>query len=156
MEFRTARPNESAALSELVLAGVAYWGHDVNFPDAVRSLEEHDLPTPEFIEANTVEVLVDDERPIGFYSLVEADGFVDLEHMFLDVDRIGSGLGRRLFERATTVARGIDDRMRILSDPAAKGFYAAMGAELEREVEAAPGFFLGVMWLDLRQPADRG
>ncbi|GAA2035134.1 hypothetical protein GCM10009819_19440 [Agromyces tropicus] len=154
MEFRTARPDDSAALSELTLAGVAYWGHDVNFPEAVQHLREHDLPTPEFIGSNTVEVLVDDDRSVGFYSLSQEDGFVDLVHMFLAVDLIGTGLGRRLFERATGVARGLDERMRILSDPEATGFYAAMGAELEREVEAAPGFRLGLMWLDLREPAE--
>jgi len=137
-----------------VLGGIAHWGHDVNFPDAVASLKEHDLPTADFIEANTVEALVDGDRVVGFYSLVDEPEFVDLVHMFLAVDRIGTGDGRRLFERAVRVARGSRDRMRILSDPEATGFYSAMGATLEREVEASPGFMLGLMWFDLGDRTD--
>lgn len=137
-----------------MLGGIAHWGHDVNFPDAVASLKEHDLPTADFIEANTVEALVDGDRVVGFYSLVDEPEFVDLVHMFLAVDRIGTGDGRRLFERAVRVARGSRDRMRILSDPEATGFYSAMGATLEREVEASPGFMLGLMWFDLGDRTD--
>ncbi|WP_353814736.1 GNAT family N-acetyltransferase [Agromyces sp. SYSU T00266] len=154
MDFRAARPHEADELGRLVLGGVAHWGHDVNFPDAVASLKEHDMPTAAFIEANTVEALVDDGRVVGFYSLVDEPEFVDLVHMFLAVDRIGTGDGRRLFERATSVAHGRADRMRILSDPAATGFYSAMGANLEREIEDAPGFMLGLMWFDLDHRTD--
>lgn len=41
------------------------------------------------------------------------------------------------------------DRMLIMSDPRAAGFYEAMGAHAERTVEAVPGFTLTVFWHDL-------
>jgi len=37
-----------------------------------------------------------------------------------------------------------------MSDPGAVGFYRAMGAEYERDVEISPGFRLGVFWYQLR------
>jgi hypothetical protein len=149
MEFRAARPDESELLSQIVLAGVAHWGHDVNFPEAVAGLRENGLPDGGFIEANTVEVLVDGDEIAGFYSLAVADDHIELVHMFMPVERIGTGCGRRLWDRAVRQARGLAPRMMIMADPAAKGFYAAMGAELGRDIEVAPGFELGQMWYDL-------
>lgn len=151
MEFRAARSDESELLSEIVLAGVAHWGHDVNFPEAVAGLRESGLPDDDFIEANMVEVLVDRDEIAGFFSLAVADDHVELVHMFMPVERIGTGCGRRLWDRAVTQAQGLAPRLMIMADPAAKGFYAAMGAELERDIEMAPGFELGQMWYDLDQ-----
>lgn len=150
MGFRPASPDESAFLGSLVLDGIRHWGHDVNFPEAFAGLQAHGLPTSEFIEEQTVEVLDDANGAVGFYSLADrGDGVVELVHMFASVERIGTGCGRRLWERSLDRARGMGDRILIMSDPAAKGFYAAMGATLECDVEVAPRFSLGRMWFEL-------
>lgn len=149
MEFRDARTADSAQLGKMVLAGVAHWGHDVNFPDAVAGLRANGLPSAEFIDANVVEALVEGEDLVGFYSLVPTGDDVELVHMFVATDRIGTGCGRRLWDRAVTRAHGMGRRMLVMSDPAAKDFYAAMGARLETDVEVSPGFALGRMWFDL-------
>lgn len=39
--------------------------------------------------------------------------------------------------------------MLIMSDPDARGFYEAMGAALDAEVEVSPGFVLGKYWFEL-------
>ncbi len=149
-QFRPASPADAPLLCELVLNGIRHWGHDVNFPEAFAGLAAEGLPTPEFIAEHWVEVLVRDGAPVAFYSLVDrGDGVVELEHMFVDVDRIRTGVGRRLWRRAIDRARDTGRRMKIMADPEAIGFYAAMGASLECEVEFAPGFALGKMWYDL-------
>jgi GNAT superfamily N-acetyltransferase len=155
MEFRSADPDESDVLGRMTLAGVRHWGHDENFPEAVEGLRQNGLPTPDFVTANLVEVLVDQDERVGFYSLATHDDHVELVHMFVDVDRIGSGVGRRLWHRAVSRASSLADRMLIMSDPSAKEFYSAMGARLERDVEVSPGFFLGQMWYDLSGDAGR-
>lgn len=155
MEFRDAAPHESDVLGQLVLDGVSYWGHDVNFPDAVAGLRANGLPTSDFIAANVVEVLIDGSKVVGFYSLAPNGEDIELVHMFLQADRIGTGCGRRLWERALTRARTSSGRMLIMADPEAKAFYTAMGATLERDVEASPGFALGRMWYDLDGPNER-
>jgi GNAT superfamily N-acetyltransferase len=152
--FRAATVEDVSLLRGLVLDGVRHWGHDVNFPAAFAGLEAEGLPTAEFIGEHVVEVLVDRGEPTGFYSLVDrGEGIVELEHMFVLVDRIGSGVGRRLWQRAVGRARESGRRLLIMSDPEAVGFYASMGAVLECRVEPSPGFELGKMWFDL--PADR-
>jgi GNAT superfamily N-acetyltransferase len=149
MEFRPARSDEADVLGRMVVAGVRHWGHDVHHPDAFAALEANALPTADWIEVNTVEVLVDDDEVLGFYGLERRDDLVELVYMFLAVDRIGTGCGRLLWDRAVDRARGQASRMLIMSDPEAKDFYAAMGAELDGEVETSPGFLLGRMWYDL-------
>jgi GNAT superfamily N-acetyltransferase len=156
MELRPARPEEADLLGRMVLAGVAHWGHDVNFPEAFEGLRRSGLPDVAFVAAHRVDVLDDGDEIVGFYSLVVGDGHVELVHMFLAVERIGTGCGRRLWDRAVKRARGLGPTLLIMADPAAKGFYAAMGAELEDDVEVAPGFALGRMWYDLDQVDGRG
>lgn len=150
--FRQARPDEAELLGEMTIQGVSYWGHDVNFPDAVEGLRRSGLPTPEYIERSPVFVLEEDSDVAGFYGLKQHDDHVELVYMFLVPDRIGTGYGRMLWEHAVAQARLLSDRMLILSDPESKGFYAAMGASLAGEREAAPGFRLGEFWFDLAHP----
>ena len=155
MEFRVASADESELLCQMVLDGVAHWGHDVNFPDAVAGLRASGMPDRDFISANLVEVLVDGTRVAGFYSLTPSGDDVELVHMFVASDRIGTGCGRRLWERAVARAASAAPRMMIMADPQAKTFYTAMGARLERDVEVSPGFSLGLMWYELGGATDR-
>lgn len=148
MEFRPARSDEAELLGEMTLAGVRHWGHDVNFPEAYAGLAAN-LPDADHIEQNPTFVLEDDGEVIGFYSLVPAEEHIELLQMFLAVERIGEGLGRRLWHHAVDQAARLGDRLLIKSDPEAAGFYRAMGAELERTLEVAPGFELSIFWYGL-------
>ena len=151
--FRPARPDEAELLGEMTIAGVSYWGHDVNFPENVEHLRQNNLPTSAYIEESPVFVLEEQGQVIGFYGLKQHDDFVDLVYMFLEPDRIGHGYGRRLWEHAVSQAARLSDRMRILSDPGATAFYAAMGASKERELDAGHGFRLTLFWYDLPRTA---
>lgn len=147
--FRRADPREAGLLGRFVLAGVRHWGHDVNHPDAFAGLRDHGLPTAAYVAAAPVYVIEDRAGIIGFYGLVIEDDFVDLRYMFLEPDRIGAGYGRRLWEHAVREATRHGTLLRIMSDPGAVGFYAAMGAEREGEIEVAPGFRLTRFWYPL-------
>jgi GNAT superfamily N-acetyltransferase len=149
LHFRAAEPDEADELAGMVMRGLAHWGHQERFPELIAEFEHENLPTPEFVRDNTVRVLEDDGRPVGFHGLRVEDEFVDLVYMFVEPTMIGTGLGRHLWDDAVTTGATLHRRMRILSDPGAVGFYRAMGAELEREVEVHPGFRLGLYWLDL-------
>jgi GNAT superfamily N-acetyltransferase len=148
MQFRPARPDEAERLGEMTLAGVRHWGHHEHHPEAYAGLAS-DLPDGDHIAQNPTYVLEENGAVIGFYSLIPSEDHVELYQMFLDVDRIGTGLGRRLWEHAISEAARHGQRMLIKSDPMAVGFYRAMGAVQERAVEVAPGFELGIFWYDL-------
>lgn len=151
LTLRPARPEEADELTALMLRSLGHWGHDVAFPELVARVAEEDAVTPDLVRRGEFWCL--DAGPgatVGFYGLVPREDDVDLTYMFLEPARVGHGHGRRLWEHAVERARATGrPRLRIVSDPRAVGFYAAMGARLERRVEVADGFALGLMWLDL-------
>lgn len=146
--FRRATAADRDVLNEMTLAGVRYWGHDVEHPDAYAGLVA-ELAADDDPDAHRVLVWEDDEGIAGFVDLRDRGEHVELLRMFLRTELIGRGHGRVLWDRAVDEASRMSDRMLITSDPEAAGFYEAMGAHAERTVEAVPGFNLTVFWHDL-------
>ena len=146
--FRRARADERELLDAMTLAGVRHWGHDVDHPEAYRGLVAL-LAADDGPEHHPVWVLEEGGEAIAFYDLRDCGEHVELLRMFMRPDLIGQGYGRKLWDHATTQAAEMHDRMLIMSDPGATGFYAAMGATLTAHHEVAPGFVLDEYWYDL-------
>ena len=90
----------------------------------------------------------------GFYSLGElSEDSYELEALFVDPPRIGTGVGGALLRHAidwlsTTSAR----RLLIQSDPQASDFYLAAGARKtgEKESGSIPGRYLPMFEINIR------
>jgi GNAT superfamily N-acetyltransferase len=98
--------------------------------------------SPEDVSTRHAHVLDVGATTLGFYSLAEpASGAIELEHLFVDPEHLGTGIGRALFAHACQRARTLGaDTLVIQSDPNAAGFYDAMGAQREREIQSSiPG-----------------
>ncbi|HWP79425.1 MAG TPA: GNAT family N-acetyltransferase [Candidatus Acidoferrum sp.] len=161
MVFKTAQPQDAAELSHLTYESKKFWG----YPDAYMALWTSALTiTPEYIENNTVVMAVEDGEIAGYFSIVEegpqevlevgnyrvAGGFY-LDNLFIHPEHIRQGLGRQLLDMALEHCRrqGIT-LLHVHSDPNAKGFYEAMGAEHLGDVPTKiPGRALPVMLLRL-------
>ncbi len=146
--FRRAGSSDRARLDELTLEGVRHWGHHVNHPEAYAGLEA-ELAGDDDPSEHHVLVWEDEDGVAGFVDLRDRGDHAELLRMFLRPALIGQGHGRMLWERAVATASTIADRLLIVSDPEATGFYEAMGARPERTVEPVPGFVLTVFWYDL-------
>ena len=125
--FRRAERHEARQLEALQKRSTSHWDYPDGFfdwaGDAVRISES-------YIADNPVVVLVDDEsHKLGFYSFTATEDGLLLDRMFLDVARIGEGLGRVLWRHAVQTARelGVTEFV-IGADPNAAPFYEAMGA----------------------------
>ena len=146
--FRPAIKSDVAMLDDLTLEGLRHWGYAETFPALLDQLA-NELPEGDEIERSPVFILEEGDSVVGFYGLRDRGDHAELLRMFLRVDHIDRGYGRRLWNHAIVEAAAIGDRMLIMSDPKAIGFYQAMGATLERLKEVAPDFSLGVLWYDL-------
>ena len=146
--FRRATSSDRDVLDEMTLAGVRHWGHDVAHPEAYAGLETR-LAVDDDPADHRVLVWEDDEGIAGFVDLRDRGDHVELLRMFLRTELIGHGHGRVLWERAVSEAARMADRMLIVSDPEATGFYEAMGARAERTIEPVADFTLTVFWYDL-------
>lgn len=146
--FRRARAEDREILDEMTLEGVRHWGHHEHHPQAYAGLAAAvDAETGP--EHHPVFILEEDGDLVGFFELRDRGEHIELLRMFLRTELIGHGFGLVLWDEAVSVAAASHDRMLILSDPGALGFYEAMGATLEAEVEVAPGFSIGSCWFDL-------
>jgi len=85
--------------------------------------------SPGFVRDNEMYVAVRGGEAIGFYALVGGECGLDLEHLWVLPDWIGTSLGRKLFKHAMARAKELGaETVTIESDPNAEGFYRRMGA----------------------------
>ncbi|MDJ0918725.1 MAG: GNAT family N-acetyltransferase [Woeseiaceae bacterium] len=138
MIIRAATAAEADLLSELALRSKAHWGYSDAFIEACRN----ELTVrPDQIQ-NTV-CADDNGELVGFYGLVPvSDDTVELEALFVEPSRIGSGVGKALIEHAISRASAQGaSRMLVEGDPNATAFYLAAGASQigERPSGSIPG-----------------
>lgn len=125
--IRLAEPHEASRLAELQNRSSTHWGYPPDFFDWAP--EAYVIPQ-EYVRDNTVYVLEEDGRVVGFYAYTVEEGELLLDKLFVDIDRIGTGCGRALWLHAVETARKLGhDHFIIGSDPNAASFYEAMGAE---------------------------
>lgn len=132
-----AERSDLPRLSEIAFAAKAYWQYPAEWLEIWRpqlTISEADLSNGSVVK------LTASGEIRGFYLLREDGGKLWLEHLWLDPQSIGQGLGRTLFEHAMATARdsGVS-KLHIESDPNAEGFYAAMGASKVGESRSEVG-----------------
>lgn len=136
--IRPAAITDSEALTNISYAAKRYW----NYPKEYFDIWENELTiTPAYIQNNKVYVAEVDGQIVGYFSLVEVKddfragkvfikkGFW-LEHIFILPGYIGKGIGTQLINYLKSLCQKLCiDKIRILSDPNAKGFYEKIGAQ---------------------------
>ena len=143
--IRLARIEEASALSELCVRSKATWGYDEAFMALARAVLQ---VSREQIAAGDVWVATAaDGEVAGMVSLgpSEQPNTLDLDKLFVEPQRIRTGVGRALIAHAIDEARRRGaTRLTILSDPYAAGFYERNGARRlgEAPSDAIPGRFV--------------
>ena len=140
--IRLARIDEASALSALCVRSKASWGYDEVFMALARVALE---VSPEQIAAGDVWVATAAGGSVaGIVALgsSEQPNTLDLDKLFVEPQRIRTGVGRALIAHAIGEARRRGaQRLTILADPYAAGFYERTGARLigEAPSDAIPG-----------------
>jgi len=125
-EIRSADPADAEPLSALALRAKSSWG----YPSEWLARWSDDLTlTAEYLATNPGFVAVENGTPIGVCVLQEAGGGATLEHVWVDPECHGRGVGRELVQRALARARDLGlERVEVHSDPFAEEFYLRLGA----------------------------
>lgn len=131
-----ARPTDAQRLTAIAHAAKRYWG----YPDELISLWQADLTiSPQFIVDCPVFCAVRDSEIVGFYALSRQGEFFELEHLWVDPQHMGTGVGALLFHHAVRTVRSMGGSiLNIASDPHAEGFYLRMGASRVGETPSQP------------------
>lgn len=139
--IRRATPDEAPLLNALTGRSALYWGYEPEFldwePEAL-------LVTPDFIAGSPIYVYEEGGHILGYHALLYKDPDWYLDKLFVEPDRIGTGLGKHLWLHAVATARDLGIRELLLdADPNAAPFYRAMGCEwLREETTTRPGWNL--------------
>ena len=131
--LRPARAAELPRLTALCHRSKAVWGYDAAFMAACR--EELTLTRQDLLQS-AVQIAEDAAGIVGVVQVVIDGAGAELEKLFVEPDRIGTGAGRQLMIWAIKAARaGGANRLMIDADPGAAGFYRRLGA---RDVGTTP------------------
>jgi GNAT superfamily N-acetyltransferase len=140
LRLRAAVADEAQALTKIAHDAKRHWG----YPERWINLWQADLTiSPDYLANNHVVVAESDGQIVGFYALVDRPDKVELDHMWVSPEHMGTGVGKELFFHAMQHAAGRNiSEVEIVSDPNAEGFYSKMGAyrigEMVSEVDGQP------------------
>lgn len=136
MKIRPAQATDASRLTAIAFAAKGHWG----YPEEWLRLWEQELTvTADDIRRYDVFLAEDKEVVVGFYAVSSDAPAGELEHMWVDPDSIGRGIGSQLFSHALQSAAEQGIRLlRIASDPNAEGFYLDKGARRIGIVPSTP------------------
>jgi GNAT superfamily N-acetyltransferase len=136
LHIRPAQPEDSLVLTRLSYAAKRHWG----YPEEWMRLWKEDLTvTREFIRKHRVYCALRESKIYGFYAFSGDGATRELEHMWVDPQFMGQGIGRVLFDHALELLRGQGcTRLKIVSDPNAETFYRKLGAVPVGRVSSRP------------------
>jgi GNAT superfamily N-acetyltransferase len=135
ISIRGAEPSEAEQLTAIAHAAKRHWG----YPDGWIEQWKPDLTiTPDFIADNEVFVAIVNDAIAGCCALIVTGELAEIEHMWIQPEHMGSGVGRALFEHARDRARELQlPVLELSADPNAEGFYERMGAKRIGDVPAS-------------------
>lgn len=149
IDVRLARRDERKALEDLQRRSALVWEE---YREALLSHPDAIHVSAGDIAAGAVRVAVDGNEVVGFSTVLIDGGRGELDALFVEPDRMRSGIGRVLIDDAAAVVRAAGGtRLDVTANPRALGFYEKVGFVADGEV--ATRFGPGVrMHLDVRPP----
>jgi len=148
IEIRRAVPTDSERATELARLAKAHWGYPAEWLERWRDAL---AITAADIEKHRTFVATVDGHVMGVCQLQEGEIGAMLEHVWVDPQVHGQGVGRALVEHATSAARGV---IAVVADPNAERFYIKLGAKRVGDVSApmpgAPARKLPLLEFDRR------
>ena len=143
--IRQADPSEAMFLTELAARSKAHWPYDKKYLIEAAKVTQ---VTPEDILKWPFRIIESDNKILGFSGLSPVKNEYMLDHLWIEPEFIGKGLGKILFSDVVMSASQMGwSKFTIASDPYAEKFYLKQGARHigQRESKIRPGFFLPLM-----------
>ena len=148
MTVRPARPGHCQRLREITIASKGSWG----YPDEqTRAWVERLDISDRLLERTDTAVAEADGRVVAWAQVLPVvDGVGVLDHLWVEPEAMGAGVGTQLFNWAAARARELGAAtMEWEGEPNALGFYERMGGRRVRTAMSEWGRPLPVMALEL-------
>lgn len=150
-ELRNFTREDLPAISDLGIRSKASRGYPEEMMRVFR--EELTICETEFDSLLVAKLAEHDGSPVGYFTLkTKPDGGIELEHLFVDPQFFGQGVGTQLLHDAICCAqeRGFEE-LTLIADPFAESFYTKHGAEVTGQHASAdiPGREIPIMRIAL-------
>ena len=150
-ELRDITADDLPTVSALGIRSKASWGYPETMMRVFR--EELTITADELGTLLVATLALEAGKPVGYFSLraTPHDG-IELEHLFVEPDHFGRGVGSLLLAEASRRATEMGQReMTLIADPFADSFYAKHGAEVIGQHASAdiPGREIPIMRISL-------
>ncbi|USN48028.1 MAG: GNAT family N-acetyltransferase [Pseudobdellovibrionaceae bacterium] len=120
--------HEAEELSQLAIKSKAHWPYDKEFIEncKIDLIISKDLASSDFLRVARL-----NNQIIGFYSF-KLENDPEMEHLFVEPDFIGKGIGLKLWQHSLKFAASKGwEKFKIVADPfAAEKFYLRVGCKL--------------------------
>ncbi len=93
-EIRYAKPSEASYLSDLASRSKSFWPYEASYLELCRSVTH---VTEDAIAKWPFWVAVTEERIIGFSAVCDVKGENMLDHLWIEPEYVGKGVGEALF-----------------------------------------------------------
>jgi len=125
-KYRRAMASDAENLTALMRRAKAHWGYPEEW---MQAWQQELTMTPEWINNNTVVLLIVNHNVIGFYGLEFQTNVAYLNHLWIEPHFIGVGFGKALFLNACqNVGDANYSIVELNADPNAEDFYLHLGA----------------------------
>lgn len=147
LSFRAAHIHELVPLNKLIKASKGYWGDSEAF--CQQFIDEYGL-TEGYLKKGCVDVLVLKDELIGVVGMSQHEQSPMLDYFFLRPDKIGSGLGRFMWDYVLQISSQKHwASFQLYSNPEAQAIYHHFGARKISELESFPGRYVPIMQYSL-------
>ena len=145
-----ASPRDAEILTAIAFAAKRHWGYS---EEMIELWRDELTIAPSYIAANRVFSAVAPLGTVGVAALAEHDADWWLDHMWVWPAASGQGVGRRLLDRIVgELSRERVERLKVIADPNAVGFYERLGFRRVGEHPSKPaGRMLPVLEFSLPQ-----
>ena len=143
MKFRLAKLSDLSVLNTISLESKRHWGYPSQWIDRWK---EDLLLSRDSFKQQKILIVENEQKAIGFCSMMENERFYEVLHLWLLPEFIGKGNGKLLLSRAMEAFVKTKKPVRVEADPNAQAFYEKMGFVLVDQVESyPPGRFLPIL-----------
>jgi N-acetylglutamate synthase-like GNAT family acetyltransferase len=149
MMIRKATLTDAKYLTALTFRSKAHWNYS---QEQLDGWKEDLTISADYILVNEVFVLLDQSEIIGYYSwIVDHEGIIELDNLFVDPPHIGNGFGKILMhDFLERIKNEGEKKIRLYSEPQVEKFYAHFGFQTVGQHQSSiKDRFLPIMQLTL-------
>ena len=129
MQIVKASRSLASALTDLTIRSKSHWNYK---DEQIDQWSEELSIEEEYIEANSVYVIFDKTKLVGYYSYFKlSEDVVKLDCLFIEPEYIGSGYGKVLLQDfLNRMKKGGYHKITLEADPHATDFYKKYGFKI--------------------------